>query len=59
MHVLSFFPTNQIVFAIKRYILPKMFMRCSKEVSAITSTIKVSAIWGFFYESLIVIRLVS
>ena len=36
VHVFSIFLTNHRVSAVKRYILPKMFTRCSKKVSAIT-----------------------
>ena len=37
MHVFALFPTNHRVSAIKRPILPKIFTRCSKKVSAIAN----------------------
>ena len=37
MHVFSFSPTNQIMSTIRRKTLPKMFTRCSKDVSVITN----------------------
>ena len=37
MHVFALFPTNHRVSAIKRQILPKIFTRCSKKVSAIAN----------------------
>ena len=37
MHVFSIFQTNHRVSTIKRQILPKIFTRCSKKVSAIAN----------------------
>ena len=37
MHVFALFPTNHRVSAIKKQILPKIFTRCSKKVSAIAN----------------------
>ena len=57
MHVFSFSPTNQIMSTIKMKILPKMFTRCSKDVSVIKNICYKSVrykevfLWEFYRDS--------